>query len=69
MRGRAYWIWKAILDEQRASPACSAFVMARFILRARVMPEEITPELDDPELERRLEEAREEIGGRGSGTG
>lgn len=64
MRGRAYWIWKAIVEEQRASTACSAFVIARFILRARVVPEEITPDLDDPDLERRLEEAREEMKGR-----
>jgi hypothetical protein len=57
MRGRAYLLWKGLRDEQRAFSPCCAFTMARFILRARVVPESITPDLDDPELERHLEDA------------
>jgi hypothetical protein len=33
------------------------FMMSRLILRARIIPERITPELDDPEIEARIEAA------------
>ena len=31
--------------------------MSRLILRARVIPDNITPEIDDPAIEKRLDEA------------
>ncbi|EYF01480.1 hypothetical protein [Chondromyces apiculatus] len=57
MRGRAYALWMEILEIQGPPSARSSFAMARLILRTRALPEEITPEVDDPGLEQRLEEA------------
>jgi hypothetical protein len=39
----------------------SPFVLARLILRTRVLPEEITPDIDDPSLEERLEAVMREV--------
>lgn len=52
MRGRAY----EILSTFRAglTGAGAAFAMSRLILRARIIPENITPDLDDPAVEQRL---------------
>lgn len=52
MRGKAH----SMLQEFQASlPGISApFVMSRLILKARIIPEQITPDLDDPALEQRL---------------
>jgi hypothetical protein len=33
------------------------FLMSRLILISRIIPERITPELDDPQIEQRLEAA------------
>ncbi|AKT40001.1 hypothetical protein [Chondromyces crocatus] len=57
MKGRAYALWMEIMEVQGPPSARSSFAMARLILRTRALPEEITPEVDDPALERRLEEA------------
>lgn len=55
MKGRA----KQLFDDFRRTypgPA-GRFLMARMILMARVMPEELSTSLDDPDLEARLEKA------------
>jgi hypothetical protein len=55
MRGRAYQILSSF--RSGLSGAGAAFTMSRLILRARIIPENITPELDDPGIEQRLEAA------------
>jgi hypothetical protein len=52
MRGRAYEILTAF--RASLSGAGAAFAMSRLILRARIIPENITPDLDDPAVEQRL---------------
>lgn len=52
MRGRAYEILTAFRAELTGAGA--AFAMSRLILRARIIPENITPDLDDPAVEQRL---------------
>ncbi|MGK3961498.1 hypothetical protein [Sorangium sp. So ce1099] len=61
MKGRAYQLLRSCLGDRNPPNARSAFIYARVIMRARVVPDEITPALDDPEIERRLENALEEI--------
>ena len=55
MKGRAH----QLLTEFRTSlrGAAASFMMSRLILRARIIPDRITPELDDPAIEERLDEA------------
>lgn len=55
MRGKAH----ALLVEFRASLSGvgAPFLMSRLILMARIIPEQVTPDLDDPALEKRLAEA------------
>ncbi|WP_437963745.1 hypothetical protein WMF04_28945 [Sorangium sp. So ce260] len=65
MKGRAYQLLRSCIGDKDPPTARSAFIYARIIMRARVVPEEITPALDDPEIERRLEHALEEILRRG----
>lgn len=55
MRGRAYQLLTSF--RSGLSGAGAAFAMSRLILRARIIPENITPELDDPGIEQRLEAA------------
>lgn len=64
MRGKAH----ALLTEFQASLSgiSAPFVMSRLILKARVIPEEITPDLDDPAMEQRLAAAIEELRHKGS---
>lgn len=62
MRGRSYALWQQLLETHGPPSARSSFAMARLILRTRALPEEITPDLDDPGLERRLEEALRDAG-------
>ncbi len=59
MRGKAY----SMLQEFQASLSgiSAPFVMSRLILKARIIPEEITPSLDDPALEQRLAAAIEAL--------
>ncbi|AGP38245.1 hypothetical protein BE04_37825 [Sorangium cellulosum] len=61
VKGRAYQLLRSCLGDKDPPSARNAFIYARIIMRARVVPEEITPALDDPEIERRLEHALEEI--------
>jgi hypothetical protein len=55
VKGRAH---KLLADfrEQHAGLA-GTFLMSRLILRSRIIPERITPDLDDPEIEARIEAA------------
>lgn len=61
MKGRAYQLLRSCLGNEAHPSARDAFIYARVIMRARVVPEDITPQLDDPEIERRIERALEEI--------
>ncbi|WP_437585524.1 hypothetical protein [Sorangium sp. So ce1000] len=61
MKGRAYKLLRSCLGDKDPPNARDAFIYARVIMRARVVPEEITPTLDDPDVERRLERALQEI--------
>ena len=49
----------AILEDfrRRYTGTAGGFAMSRLILLARIIPEDITPELDDPVLARKLIEA------------
>jgi hypothetical protein len=55
MRGRA----KQILDDFRSvhPNVAGTFKMSRIILLSNVMPEDLTDDLDDPEVEERLRKA------------
>jgi hypothetical protein len=59
MRGRAYQLLTSF--RSGLSGAGAAFAMSRLILRARIIPENITPELDDPAVEQRLAAAIEAL--------
>jgi hypothetical protein len=64
MRGRAHQLFQ----EFRIGTAASAgpFGVSRVILLARVVPEHLTPELDDPDVEARLERAIEKVRAQGA---
>lgn len=49
---------------QRYGGVRRGFMMSRLILAARIIPEEITPELEDDELAARMLDAIDEIEGR-----
>jgi hypothetical protein len=59
MKGRALQLFREF--QTGATDRGDAFAVCRLILLARVVPERLTPELDDPELERRLEHAIETV--------
>ncbi|WP_437274628.1 hypothetical protein WME90_25600 [Sorangium sp. So ce375] len=61
VKGRAYQLLRSCLGDRDPPNARDTFIYARVIMRARVVPEEITPALDDPDTERRLESALREI--------
>ncbi|WP_437790702.1 hypothetical protein [Sorangium sp. So ce693] len=61
MKGRAYQLLRSCIGDKDPPNARDAFIYARVIMRARVVPEEITPTLDDPDVERRLEGALHDI--------
>jgi hypothetical protein len=56
VKGRAY---KLLNDfrERHAAGLSGTFLMSRFILLSKIVPERITPELDDPAIEARIEAA------------
>ena len=56
MKGRALQLFSDY-HVRAASGAGGAFVVSRVILLARLVPEQLTPELDDPDLEARIERA------------
>ena len=59
MKGRALQIFRDF--QANVAGEGRAFGVCRVILLARVVPEKLTPDLDDPELERRLEQAIETV--------
>jgi hypothetical protein len=64
VKGRALQLFQ---DFQRhCAEAGNPFGVCRVILQARVVPERLTPELDDPELELRLETAIANLSGKRS---
>jgi hypothetical protein len=50
MKGAAYTLFTDLRGRFGQTP----FRLAAAILRARVVPSQVTPDLDDPDLERRL---------------
>jgi hypothetical protein len=50
MKGAAYTLLADLQGRFEGRPFC----LASAILRARVVPRQITPDLDDPDVERRL---------------
>lgn len=61
MRGRAMTI---LADFRKEYPNVEGtFKMSRIILLSGVVPEAVTPELDDPEVEERLRKAIFEVTG------
>lgn len=59
MRGKAHTL---LTDFKASLSGISApFLMSRLILKARIIPEQITPDLDDPATEKRLAEAIEAL--------
>jgi hypothetical protein len=59
MKGRAHQLFRSFQAD--AVGEGKAFGVCRVILLARIVPERLTPELDDPELERRIERAIETV--------
>jgi hypothetical protein len=64
MKGRALQLFRDF--QGRMTGDGQAFGVCRLILLARVVPERLTPELDDPDLERRLERAIATVLGTGA---
>lgn len=64
MKGRALQLY----EDFRCSAAASGnpFGVCRVILLARIVPEELTSDLDDPDLEGRLESAIKVVSARRS---
>jgi hypothetical protein len=56
MKGRAHQLFRDFQVRARGP-----FGVSRVILLARVVPEAITPDLDDPDLEARLEQAIKKV--------
>jgi hypothetical protein len=65
MKGRALQLFREF-QARMAGDGRQAFGVCRVILLARVVPERLTPELDDPEMERRIERAIETVLGSGA---
>ncbi len=63
MKGRALQLFDDY--KRHAAATGSAFGVCRVILLARVLPERLTDDLDDPELEERLERAIRAVSERG----
>jgi hypothetical protein len=59
MRGRAHSIVQRFFE--RCTAQQHAFLRARFILMTQLEPEQVGPELDDPELEQRMSDAVREL--------
>jgi hypothetical protein len=56
MKGRAYKLLAEFRERYTADMA-GTFMMSRVILLSKIVPERITPELDDPAIEARIESA------------
>ena len=56
MKGRAHKLL-AEFRERHAGGLAGTFMMSRIILLSKIVPERITPDLDDPAIEQRIEAA------------
>ena len=56
MKGRAHRLL-AEFRERHTSGLAGTFMMSRIILLSKIVPERITPEVDDPAIEERIEAA------------
>jgi hypothetical protein len=61
MEGRAHQLFRDF--QIQAVHSSGPFGVSRVILIARVVPESLTPDLDDPDLELRIEKAIERVRG------
>jgi hypothetical protein len=59
LKGRAHNLLREF--RERHPGLSGTFLMSRLILISRIIPEKITPELDDSELESRLEAAIDKL--------
>ena len=57
MKGRAYKLLSEFRVQHEQEGLSGRFLMSRMILQARIIPERITPDLDDAEVEARIEAA------------
>ena len=57
MKGRAYQLLSEFRARHEHEGMSGRFLMSRMILQARIIPERITADLDDPEVEARIEAA------------
>lgn len=55
MKGKAHTIYREFVDSLVGAQA--SFIVSRLIILARISPDAITPELDDLEIEKRLQDA------------
>ncbi len=55
MKGRAHKLLAEF--RERHADLAGTFMMSRIILMSKIVPERITPELDDPTIEERIESA------------
>jgi hypothetical protein len=63
MRGRAFQLFRDFQTAGHGGP----FGVCRLILLARIVPERLTADLDDPELEQRIERSIETVSAAGKG--
>ncbi len=56
MKGRAHQLLQEF-RERHSGGLAGTFIMSRLILLSKIVPERITPELDDPAIEARIEAA------------
>lgn len=56
MKGRAHKLLEEF-RERHTGGLAGTFMMSRIILLSKIVPERITPELDDPAIEARIEAA------------
>lgn len=61
MKGRAYQLVRDF--EAKLTGARASFLKSRLILMARVVPEKLTPDTDDPDMEQRIIDAIHKIQG------
>jgi hypothetical protein len=60
VKGRAHQLLQDFRDRHSGGMA-GTFLMSRLILMSRIIPERITPELDDTEIETRIEKAIDKL--------
>jgi hypothetical protein len=60
VKGRAHNLLQEFRD-RHAEGMAGTFLMSRLILMSRIIPERITPDLDDPAVEQRIEGAIQKL--------